>query len=293
MIIYDSHADVFSNLYERHLKKVKDPFKKYHLSNLKKGCVKGGIFVVYSESFFDVEQALSIALDEFKKYKDSFDVVIGLEGLKNVPDLECFKRLYDMGVRHAMLTWNEENHLATGVAGEADHGLKPLGKEFLDFMKEHKMIIDVSHLNEKSFYDVMDYVKCPVIASHSCAYSLSDHRRNLKDDQLKLLKETSSYVGVNSARNFVSKNKDLQNIHGLCLQIDYLVKHLDIDHVMLGLDMMDYLDDVYTNANLDDLQTHADCQKIVTELENMGYSTEDIEKITHLNYLKMIKELTK
>mgnify|MGYP003317531106 CR=1 FL=1 len=64
------------------------------------------------------------------------------------------QEMYDLGVRHSSLTWNEENHLATGVAGPADRGLTTLGKEFLDFMKEKKMIIDLSHLNVKSFFDV-------------------------------------------------------------------------------------------------------------------------------------------
>ena len=159
------------------------------------------------------------------------------------------------------------------------------------------MIVDVSHLNIKSFYEVMNVVTKPVIASHSCAYSLSDHRRNLNDDQLAVLKKNGGYVGVNSARNFVSKERSLQTVKGLVDQIYYLIDKLDIDHVMLGLDMMDYLGDyggnkeTGLNDNLDDLATHADCQNIITELISRGMNEEDIEKIAYKNYLNMRKEL--
>lgn len=297
MKIYDSHADIFSNLYERITKGEHNVFEKYHLHSLRQGEVQGGIWVVYSADFFDVETALDIALKEYAPYQNQFDVVIGLEGLKNVDSLACLKRLYDRGVRHAMLTWNEENHLATGVAGNPDRGLTELGKTFLTFMEEHNMIVDVSHLNVKSFYDVMDFVKKPVIASHSCSYTLSDHRRNLNDEQLALLKAKGGYVGVNSARNFVSKDRPKQNVKGLVDQIIYLIDKLDIDHVMLGLDMMDYLGDyggdktTGLSDNLDDLVTHADCQNIINELYQRGLTSQDIEKIAYQNFLTMRKTL--
>ena len=297
MKIYDTHSDIFSNLYERVVKGEKDVFKNYHIENLKKGEVVGGIWVVYSEHDFDIEEAFDIALKEYEPYKDNYDVVLGLEGLRNVKDLDCLKRLYDRGIRHAMLTWNEENHLATGVAGDKDRGLLELGKEFITFMEQNNMIVDVSHLNIKSFYEVMEFVTKPVIASHSCAYTLSDHRRNLNDDQLAVLKRNGGYVGVNSARNFVSKERSLQTVKGLVDQIYYLIDKLDVNHVMLGLDMMDYLGDyggnkeTGLNDNLDDLATHEDCQNIILELRNRGMSEENIEKIAYKNYLNMRKEL--
>lgn len=290
MQIYDTHCDVFSNLYERNKKGEKDIFKKYHLDNLHKGQVVGGIWVVYSEYDFDILEAYNIALKEYEPYKNDFDVLYGLEGLRNVKDLETFKKLYDLGVRHAMLTWNEENHLATGVAGSSNRGLTNEGKKFLDFMETSNMIVDVSHLNIKSFYDVLDYVKKPVIASHSCAYSISDHRRNLNDEQLQVLKNKGGYVGMNSAKNFVSKDPSKQNVKGFANQLEYLIDKLDINHIMLGLDMMDFLSD-YDDANLMDLRTHADSQNIINELRNRGFKEEDIKKIAYLNYLDMRKEL--
>lgn len=286
MKIYDSHSDILDNLYTRIEEGVIDPFKEYHLSDLEKGNIVGGIWVVYSSCDFDMMNAYPKALKAFGPYKDKFDVIYGLEGLRNVPNLEMFDKLYQMGVRHAMLTWNEANHLATGVKGNPEHGLTPLGKKFIEYMNEHKMIIDVSHLNEKSFYDVLNEKPKILIASHSNAYALSDHPRNLKDEQLKALKEAGGLIGIVAARNFVSKDKEKQNIKGLVDHIDYIKEIMSIDNIMLGLDMMNFLND-FNNSNLDDLQSHADALKIVDELRLRNYSEEEIEKICFKNYLKL------
>ncbi len=289
MKIYDSHSDIFYNLAFR---KTLDPFKEYHLDDLTKGCVVGGIWVVYSDDDFDVIKAYKDAIEKFKPYKEQFDVIYGLEGLRNVKTLDDFNTLYNMGIRHAMLTWNEENHLATGVKGNKERGLTELGKEFIRYMNDHNMIIDVSHLNEKSFYEVLELNPKILIASHSNAYSLSDHIRNLKDEQLYALKEKGGMVGCVAARNFVSKDPKKQNVLGFAEQIKYIVNIMGIDNVMLGLDMMNYLSD-FNNSNLDDLQTHADTKNLINALRQIGFNDLDIEKITHINYEKLKERVGK
>lgn len=289
MPIYDTHSDIFYNLAFR---KSADPFKEYHLDDLTKGCVVGGIWVVYSDEDFDVVEAYKKAIEKFKNYENDFDVIKGLEGLRNVLDLNTLDILYQMGIRHASLTWNEENHLATGVKGNPERGLTDLGKEFIKYMNEHNMIVDVSHLNEKSFYDVIHEKPKILIASHSNAFSLSNHPRNLKDEQLIALRDAGGMIGCVAARNFVSRNKEEQNIKGFVKQIKYLVNIMGIDRVMLGLDMMNYLSD-FDNANLDDLQSHADCLKIEQELYNQGFNKEEVEKITYKNYENLKRKVGK
>lgn len=289
MKIYDTHSDIFYNLGTR---TCDDPFLHYHLDDLRKGEVAGGIWVVYSDADFDVVDIYKKALENFKKYQNEFDVILGLEGLRNVPDLETLKVLYDLGVRHAGLTWNEENHLATGIKGNPERGLTELGKEFIKFMNEHDMILDVSHLNVKSFYDVINEKPKHLIASHSNAISLSNHPRNLSDEQLVALRDAGGMVGAVAARNFVSREKEHQNILGFVTQIKYLVNIMGIDNVMLGLDMMNFLDD-FNNSNLDDLQSHGDCQNLVKALLENGFSQQDVEKITHLNYERLKRKVGK
>lgn len=240
MKIYDTHSDIMFNLYNRTMNGEKDVFAKYHLDDLKKGGIAGGIWVIYSETDFDIQQAYDSAIHAFKPYEKEFDVLYGLEGLRNVKNIDELNVLYQKGIRHASLTWNEENHFATGVGGASDHGLKEDGKEIIKYMNHHHMIIDVSHLNIKSFYDVLNENPKILMASHSNAFTLSNHRRNLNDDQLKALKELNGYVGVNSARNFVSYEKTKQNLNGLVDHIIYLGNYLGIDHIMLGLDMMHF-----------------------------------------------------
>lgn len=291
MKIYDTHSDIMHNLYFRSAKKEKNVFEKYHLNDLKEGNVVGGIWVVYSDCDFDVHQAYDIAFSEFKPYENSFDVIYGLEGLRNIKDVEDLDKMYKKGIRHASLTWNEENHFATGVAGDANRGITKLGKEVIKYMNDNNMIIDVSHLNVKSFYDVLEENPKILMASHSNAYSVSDHRRNLNDDQLKALKEIDGYVGVNSARNFVSKDPKKQNLNGLVDQIVYLADYLGIDHIMFGLDMMDFLDDYGHGANLDDLNSHKDAKNIKSVMIKRGFNKEEIEMVSSLNYLKRIKDV--
>lgn len=291
MKIYDTHSDVFSNIYERSLKKEVNIFKRIHQPFLDKGEVKGGIFVVYSDSDFDVLKAYKSALKEYNEFKSQYDVVYGLEGLRNVLTLDEFQKLYDLGIRHSSLTWNEENHLATGVKGNPSRGLTLLGKKFLDFMNEKEMIVDVSHLNEKSFYDLTNYTQKHIIASHSNAFELSNHPRNLKTEQLKVLREIGGMVGIVSARNFVSLDKTRQNIAGFCDQLIFVASIIGIENVTLGLDMMDFLDDYGTNSNLDDLRSHQDAQRIVKELVHRNLKLEEIELVTHKNFERLTKHL--
>ena len=289
MKIYDTHSDIFHNLAFRN---DDAPFLKYHLDDLTKGEVKGGIWVVYSDQDFDVFKAYQKAIKEFTPYKKQFDVILGLEGLRNVKDLDEFAKFYQMGIRHAMLTWNEENHLATGAKSDPSHGLKSLGKEFIKFMNDHKMIVDVSHLNEKSFYDVLNENPKILIASHSNCYSLCPHLRNLKDEQLLALKAHGGMVGVVSARNFVAKNREEQTCASLVKHILHLKEMIGIDNVMLGLDMMNYLSD-YDDDNLNDLKTHADCQNLVNAMRDANLTEDEIAKICYKNFLRLKERVAK
>ena len=289
MKIYDTHSDIFSNLYERKRQGVTDPFRQYHLDDLLKGDIKGGIWVIYSAYDFDVVSAYKSALALFAPYAADFEVVLGLEGLRNVANLETFEQLYQLGVRHASLTWNEQNHLATGVKGPSADGLTSLGKEFLKYMDERKIIVDVSHLNIKSFYQVLEQQPKLLIASHSNSYSLCPHPRNLNDDQLQALKAAGGSIGVVAARYFVAANPLKQNIRGLVDQVCYLVEIMGVESVMLGLDMMNYLSD-FANSNLDDLKSHAQASGIICELQQR-FSTDDIRKICYENFLNLKKRL--
>jgi membrane dipeptidase len=129
---------------------------------------------------------------------------IGIEGGTAIEnDLIRLQHFYDRGVRYLGLTWNDSPDWATSAKDEVDSdykgekGLTQFGKSVIKKMNELGMIIDVSHSGEKTFYDVIENTSKPIIASHSCAYALAPHYRNLKDDQLKALAKNGGVISIN------------------------------------------------------------------------------------------------
>src|SRR5690606_34761943 len=114
-----------------------------------------------------------------------FQVILGLEGLRNLQKPEDIEVLYNLGFRHAMLTWNEENKYAGGVKADPNYGLTDQGKKLLSLMEKLDMIIDLAHLNEKSFFDVLGYTQKNIIYSHGNVKEICDHPRNVNTKQMK------------------------------------------------------------------------------------------------------------
>lgn len=111
--------------------------------------------------------------------------------------LQSISSYRELGVRMAAVTWNHENALATPHCVNATQGLKPYGFEAVREMQRLGMAVDVSHLNEAGFWDIMEKTDVPPLASHSCCRALKDHTRNLTDDQLRELFRKGGYVGLN------------------------------------------------------------------------------------------------
>ena len=295
MKIFDTHTDILYDLYTSKLKGIENRFLDKHVSQLKDSVIKGGLWTMYSPDEFDLIESIRIALKEIDmKHLPGFDLMLGLEGLLNLKEVEDMKTLYDLGIRHAMLTWNEENKYATGVAGDKNHGLKEEGKRLLDLMMELDMIIDVAHLNEKSFYDVLNYTNKNIIYSHGNVKYICDHRRNLTLDQMKALRKADGLFGLTLAKNFVSKVEEEQDLMQFLDHVDEAVKVMDIDHVMFGFDFMDYLSDDFPNSNIIDVGSAPLAYRIIDGLRSRGYSEVDIEKICYKNFVnKYSKHLIK
>lgn len=126
-------------------------------------------------------------------------------------------RMWEDGVRLLTLTWNYENGL--GYPNGSGGGLKRAGYEAVACMQELGMVVDVSHLSDRGFWDVMAAAKKPVIASHSCARSLCGHQRNLTDAQLRVLGENGGIVGVNFHAPFLKDD-------GVSGSMEEVVHHL-------------------------------------------------------------------
>ena len=210
-MIFDGHSDIFSDVRYKREAGETQVLKNRHLERLQKGGIGGGCFVIWVDTFNgeEPEKELNAIIknmqDEMAETQEfvlvhntaeieaarkagKICVLLGLEGLAGIGEnIDRIHELYDIGCRHAMLTWNEENALATGVKGNPERGVTELGKKAIKIIQDKKMILDVSHLNEKSFWDVMDATTAPILASHSNAKVLAGAARNLTDAKKKNL----------------------------------------------------------------------------------------------------------
>ena len=314
-MIFDTHADILTDISQCRKIGMKNIFKNRHLENLKNGKVKAGIFVIWIDpytvddtreemiqtlKYVSCEVLESKELFKIIKNKDDFkadtdekqiQMIMGVEGLKCIGgDLEFLELLYMYGVRHVSLTWNEANELATGVDGNKDRGLTTLGEEAIKKLESLNIIVDVSHANEKTFWDIIEISKKPVIASHSNCKTICDHKRNLTDNQIKAIGQNGGFIGVNIHKNFVSKHKELQNIDTLINHIDHIVKLIGINHIGFGFDFCEYLDEG-ENTNIKGLINVSKVQDIIVSLKRRGYSENDIEKISYKNFEDIINKL--
>lgn len=316
-MIFDAHADILTHIHECKKKGMKNVFKNKHLKNFKEGSINGGICTIWidpytientreelietmahiSNEILENRNILNIIKNSNELRLDSdsrkVDIIMGIEGLKCIGDnLELIDMLYIYGIRHVSLTWNEENLLGTGVDGDSSRGLTGEGIRVLKKLESLNMIIDLSHANEQTFWDIIANTKGAVIASHSNSRTICDHKRNLKDDQLKAIASRNGVVGLNIHKHFVGKNKEDQNINRLVDHIDYMKKIIGIDHIGFGFDFCEYLEGTgYTN--IDGLNNASDAQKIILCLMQRGYTEEDVAKISYKNFHRVVQEILK
>ena len=128
-------------------------------------------------------------------------------------DLAVLRQFYELGVRYMTLTWNNTNNWADGVLDEPRHnGLNDFGRDVVREMNRLGMIVDISHVAVKTFWDVLETTSKPVIASHSSAWELCNHPRNMNDDQLRAMPENGGVVCVNFETSFISEPYRLQRV---------------------------------------------------------------------------------
>ncbi len=288
--VFDTHSDMLYDLYTKKKSGVENRFNDFHVKQLLNSNVKAGLWTMYSPDDFDLIEACKIAINEIDiKKLPGFEVIYGLEGLRNLKKVEDIDVLYNMGIRHAMLTWNEENIYATGAKADPTHGLKEDGKRLLKRMEDLDMIIDLAHLNEKSFYEALEVTSKNIIYSHGNCKALCDHVRNVTDDQMVALKKVDGLLGLTLANNFVSSNVKDQTLDKFLEHLKHAVSIMGIDNVCFGFDFMDYLSD-FPNSNLEEVSNASLVYRIVDGLESIGYSKEDINKICFDNFYKRYKD---
>lgn len=315
MKIFDGHGDIWYDLAQRKKENIEDRFKSFHLPKFEKGNICGGIFIAYLEHKKDLDDQkemmymINTAMEElynnselyniirrsgeFDENSKKVNVLMGIEGLRSIgEDIRWINTFFQLGFRHASLTWNEENALATGVAGDKDRGLTNLGIEVIKKMEKLGMIIDCSHSNEKTFWDIVENTEKPFIASHSNSKRLCNHRRNLTPEQIKTIGERGGVIGVNAFKSFVSLDEKEQTLEKYVDHIEDIISISGIENVALGFDFCEYLDGVIdTSINPIGLEDVTYAQNVIKELEKRKYKKEDIELIAFGNFKRIINQI--
>ena len=262
-----------------------------------------------------------------------FAAMIGVEGGHMIEDrIDYIDALARRGMRYLTLTWNNSTSWATSARDETHHrdslkhlGLTDLGKQIVHHLNDIGVMVDVSHVGEQTFYDVIATTSKPVIASHSCAYTLNPNQRNMKDDQLKALAKNNGVVFVNFYSGFVDStygrkvtrfyrrhlaeldsltkiyhDNDLAKIRLNAIYksesdqirppLSMLIKHIDYIAKLIGVDH------VGIGSDFDGAESYplgmndvSDYPKITEELLKLHYTEADIDKILGGNFIRVLK----
>lgn len=188
--------------------------------------------------------------------------------------------LYRLGVRAMTLTHSTRSWAGDGCEVAGGGGLTGFGRQLLAQMNELGMVVDVSHLNEPGFWDVVRAAQAPFMATHSCCRALCDHPRNLRDEQLRALAEQGGVVSITFVPDFIDAHNP--TFGGLLDHIDHAVAVAGIDHVGLGSD--------FDGGGL--LLQDATClPSIAVGLAARGYAAADVRKILGANQLRFLRQV--
>jgi len=212
----------------------------------------------------------------------------GAEALQQNPDL--LDVFYERGLRSIGPLWNRPSRFGHGLNAKFPHspdtgaGLTSDGKDFIRRCADKKIVIDVSHMNEKAFWNTVDILQQPIVATHSNSYALCPQARNLTDPQLKAIRESKGMVGVNFDVAFLrsdgQRNADT-SIDVILEHLEYLMDHLGEEHVGFGSDF----DGALIGSELEDV---TGLHRLIERMQQRGYSKTLIENICLNNWVRVL-----
>jgi membrane dipeptidase len=359
-VVIDTHNDVLSTVTMKGLNIENNLTGQSHsdIERFRKGGVDIQVFSIFCDERFGKDTAFKFANIEIdslyaivarnprkmmmvtnpnqlgKAVKENLlGCMIGVEGGHMIEDkLENVDAFYKRGARYMTLTWNNSTSWATSAYDEthkADSlphkGLTDFGKQVVKRMNQLGMIVDLSHVGEQTFWDAINTTSKPVIASHSCAYSLCPVPRNLKDDQIKAIGKNGGVIHLNFYSGFIDSNynkrkndfllnhkNEVDSLKGLKWanyeieewtakkypkeveayrpDLSQMLDHLDYIVKLIGVDHVGLGSDFdgieSAPRPLDDVTTYPLITKALLE---RGYSKTDVEKILGRNFIRVFK----
>jgi membrane dipeptidase len=307
-MIFDGHCDVLLKLHHYKDKVSFESKGDLHITypQLRKAGSKVQLFAIYLPSYLKPGQRFQAALEMVEVFhkqilkqnpkmkmvrskkeiaalkEDEIGAMLTLEGCEAIEeDLIKLHTLYQLGVRAVGLTWNWANAVADGALEPRAAGLTNFGRETVEFLNDHKIITDVSHLCERSFWDTIEIAKYP-IASHSNTFSYCPHPRNLKDDQIKALINKGGVMGLTFVPPFLNQSGDAE-ISDILRHLDHICSIGGENHVGFGSDF----DGI--SETVKGLSSYRDYDNLVDALQK-HYSESQIRKFLFDNFYEALPE---
>jgi len=246
------------------------------------GASDGGVKVVRSAK--EIESSLK---------KGALAAILHCEGAEFIaPDLDALEVLAEAGLKSLGLVWSRQNIFAEGVpfsfpsTPDTGGGLTDLGKKLVKRLNQRRIMIDLSHLNEKGFWDVEKLTDAPLVATHSCAWELAHSARNLTDRQLEAVGKSNGVVGVNYHKGFLRDDGNWAkktSVSAIANHARYIADKIGEDHVALGSD--------FDGASMpEDLRDAAGLPNLLAALEEVGFRGESLVKVAHGNWVRVLKQ---
>jgi membrane dipeptidase len=222
--------------------------------------------------------------------------ILHFEGVEPIdPELNALHVFYQAGLRSVGIVWSRPNAFGHGVpfnfpdSPDIGPGLTEAGKRLVKTCNQLGVMVDLSHLNERGFWDVAELSDAPLVATHSGVHALSPTPRNLTDKQLEAIAETGGMVGVNFHIGFLRSDgrSDVEtSVTEIVRHAAYIADHIGTDHVGLGSD--------FDGATMPhDLRDVAGLPKLMAALHDHGFDQADLKKIAHENWLRVLRRTWK
>lgn len=318
MRLIDMHCDTVFELFRRKDRNLKSNTLGVDLEKLEKSGSVAQFFACFiymklfqgkdrfSKGYQYALDMISYAKQEFEKYPEEIALTKSYEELvenESIGKLSAFltveeggivendtKRLeflYEKGIRLMTLLWNEENCMGYPNSRDKElmnSGLKPFGIETVERMNELGMVIDVSHMSDGGFWDVLRYSKKPVVASHSNARALCPHPRNLNDEMIRALAEQGGIAGLNLYPYFINENGKA-TIDDLVRHIEYMFDVGGEDFVAIGTDF-----DGFDEGELE-IRDISEMALLYHALKKRGFHERQLEKFWNGNAKRVLGEV--
>ena len=300
MLIVDGHCDTIQVALDKGLN-IEDESLSF---NLKQAIERAPIIQTtaafinptYKHSFKRACDIISHYEKQLEKYPDilietvqkenKIGLLLSIENGRAIEDkLENINYFSNKGVKLMSITWNEDNLLGCGAHTKQDNGLTEFGKEYIKKLNENNIIVDVSHSSEKTFWDAVKISQKPVVATHSSCYSLCNHPRNLKDEQIKEIAKNNGIIGVCYCTEFLSEDGKASTKE-IAKHIAHIANLVGVNYVGLGSDF-DGLDEEEIPT---DLQNIGQIDNLINALKEIGFNTNEIENIMGKNWARVLEK---